>query len=522
MGFFQSLKLIYLTTVALLCWQFSAIIFASQILILMLPWSISKVPNRVVGLFTMDYVITQLVANFCAYYYSFGNRRYLFSWQLGPLVGLSLVTAVRLFKKQSTATSARDKDGESEGGITENTAEFLFKTIPLGIFISICSQGTIIDVLEMSGLARPLENTYALYYNIIIHWVLQAKVNFVTSLAACNRDYERMQWSELWGFIKNLIVKPYCLYGVVIMARFFRKWRKSTEVKEPDTEAIERAKKYILEDFLEENNVSMQDMSKKETESMLNECLDLLEKCDHDYERYKKEKTKLKKDKPNEHLEFLNDIKKLKEQIHEQREQKDTKPNESTKELCEDTGTKEEKENEGNECHDNTNTSEIKEDSDSTSSSTSPNITNVQSKQTNKQAPSTNGKKSTTSKASSGSCSAKPMRSSTAGDDTDADNWDYDDEESSCNYRSFHYLYSFLQMAAFTFLGLFIRKLFFLCFTQGCVLGSTVCSSFMSNKNRRIFWTAYLLVFLTSVINPGIKVRYSHVSLLILSLWRGR
>uniref|UniRef100_A0A1I8N6G9 Uncharacterized protein n=1 Tax=Musca domestica TaxID=7370 RepID=A0A1I8N6G9_MUSDO len=503
MSLLTILKMIYLTTVALLCWQFSAIIFASQILILMLPWSISGVPNRVVGLFTMDYVTSQLLANFLAYYYSFGNRRYLFGWQLGPLVGLSLITAVRILKKPTPSTNPQK---ESElGVITENTAEFLFKTIPLGVLISICSQGTIIDILEMSGLARSSENTFVLYRDLIVHWILQAKVNFVTSLSACNPDYERMQWSELWGFIKNLIVKPYCLYGVVIMARFFRKWRKSTEVKEPDTDVIERAKKYILEDFLEENRVSMQDMSKKETEAMLNDCLDLLAKCDYDYERYKKEKTNSKKDKPNEHMEFLNDIKKLKEQIHEQREHKDAE------EKSKDDSDVSKKQNHS--------ASSDSDNMENTNITASPNTTNGSNKETSKtqteeDTPSVNGKNSTSSSNATASDSAsksKPTTKRHQAKNTNDSHHDLgydaddDDDENTCNYRSFHYLYSFLQMTVFTFMGLSIRKLFFLCFTQGCVLGSTICSSFMSNKNRRIFWTAYLLVFLTSIVNPGIK-----------------
>lgn len=494
MSIVSTLKLTYFTTMALLCWQFSAIIFASQILILMLPWSISSVPNRVVGMFTLDYVTSQIMGNWLAYYYTQGNRRYLFGWQLGPLVGLSLITALRFFKQPPAPASgagSTTQQNDSESRLTENTAEFLLKTIPLGILLSVCSQGTLIDVLEMSGMAKPIENTYTLYRDLIIHWVLQAKVNFITSLAACNPDYARMEWHELWGFMKNLVVKPYCLYGVVIMAKFFRKWRKSTEVKEPNSEVIERAKNYILEDFLEEHHVSMSDMTKKETEAMLEECMQLLAKCAYDYDRYKQEKTKLKKDDPNEHLEFMNDIKKLKEQIKGKREQHDKKTNETSEEKqnpLEDTEETNDQEDEL------LNPEDKKSSSSSAESATT----------TNETQPSVNGKKSTSSKTSQESSNIKttpPKQQQGIADNDDSD----DDDENTCNYRSFHYLYSFIQMAVFAVMGLSVRKLFFLCFTQGCVLGSTICSSFMSKKNRRIFWTAYLSVFLTSVINPGIR-----------------
>ncbi|XP_023306659.2 C-mannosyltransferase dpy-19 homolog [Lucilia cuprina] len=502
MSIVPTLKLTYFTTMALLCWQFSAIIFASQILILMLPWSISSVPNRVVGMFTVDYVSSQLMANWIAYYYSQGNRRYFFGWQLGPLIGLSLITAIRLYKQtpaastNSTSSTSATQQKETESSITENTAEFLFKTIPLGVLLSICSQSTINDLLELSGLAKPIENTYALYRDLIIHWGLQAKVNFVTSLSACNPDYARMELSELWGFIKNLVVKPYCLYGVVIMAKFFRKWRKTTEPKEPNSEVVERAKNYILEDFLEEHHVSMSDMTKKETEAMFNECMELFAKCDYDYDRYKKEKLKLKKENPDEHLKFMNDIKKLKEQINEIREHKDKKSTQNKENQTQNENEKKDEDKEkDDEQTDNDHSNEQDKDSSSSSSA---------SDRTNK--PSINGKKSSSENTSSSSSSQqKPTGKKTTdlnGTESDAD---IDDDDNTCNYRSFHYLYSFLQMAVFAFIGLSIRKLFFLCFTQGCVLGSTICSSFMSKKNRRIFWTAYLSVFLTSIINPGIR-----------------
>lgn len=461
----------------------------------MLPWSISSVPNRVVGLFTFDYISSQVMANWLAYCYSQGNRRYFFGWQLGPIIGLSLITALRFYKQSPTqplsAAGSLPTQRKQSESITENTAEFLFKTIPLGVLLSIFLQSTINDMLEISGIAKPNENTFGLYRDLLIHWGLQAKVNFVTSISACNPDFERMDWSELWGFILNLVVKPYCLYGVVIMAKFFRKWFKSTEPKH--SEGIERAKKYILEDFLEEHHVSMSDMSKKETETMFNECMELFAKCYWDYDLYKEEKSKLKKAKPDEHLEFMNDIKKLKEQINEVRERKDKKFTQ-TKDNAESDKEKNQQDIDNNiNNYEKEDKIEKDEEDDAHHSAT-----------TNKSKPSLNGKKSSASKTSK----PKPSNSKSATSFvTRASRMDSEeDDDNTCNYRSFHYLYSFLQMAVFTFLGLSIRKLFFLCFTQGCVLGSTISSSLMSRKNRRIFWTAYLSVFLTSIVNPGIRV----------------
>uniref|UniRef100_A0A1A9W8P8 Uncharacterized protein n=1 Tax=Glossina brevipalpis TaxID=37001 RepID=A0A1A9W8P8_9MUSC len=447
-------KMSFLTAVALLCWQFSTVIFASQILIMMVPWILnSTTQTRLVNVFINEYAATHLMAIWLAYSMSDGNKRYIFAWQLGPAIGLFFISMIRFSKQQSSSTS------------DENNIGFSLKILPMGFLISIFSFCTIIDMFEATGFVRSIENTYILYRDLVIHWLLQVKVNFVTTLTACKPDYRRMDCYKLWEFVKTLVVKPYCMYGVVMLAKFFRKWRKSTETpEEPKADIIERAKNYILEDFLEEHHISMTDILNKKNEHIILEFLDLLAKCGYDYDLYKREKAKLKKEKPNDHLQFLNDIKKLKEQIQENHKKSSSLSTEKGKDEIHSESTKEKQ----------------------------------QQSERNEKPVNENGKKFASTKTSKKA--ATKLRSTSS---QEIHNSDIEDEN-YYDYRQFHYVYSFLQMAVFTVIGLSIRKLFFLCFTQGCVLTSTICSLLLSGKQRNLFWSAYLYVFLASVIHPGI------------------
>ncbi|XP_017466413.1 PREDICTED: C-mannosyltransferase dpy-19 homolog [Rhagoletis zephyria] len=474
MRVFITIKLAGLTALALLCWQFSSVIFATQVLIMMMPWSLSPVSEVVSSTFSIDYATSQLIATVVAYYCSFCNKKYIFAWQIGPAIGLLFISIGRRLKPQSP------------------NSNFSLKSIWPGLLMAFSAQGTLIDLLEKTGMARSVDNGFALYRDLVVHWCLQAKVNFTTSLAACNPAYQRLNFADLWELIKTLIVKPYCMYGVVMLAKFFRKWRKSSENKTPSKDNVERAKKYILEDFLEENHISMRDMSNKETENDLNECLKLLEDCDYDYERYKVEKAKIKSSKIDEHAEFMNNIKLLKEQIKERNQQKE-KENLQTMYLnnTENLDKQQEKITEDNKPpskHDDVATEDNVHEAPR-----APKVCEDHASTAAKEANDAAG----SDKATRDTKSSRRPRSKTS--DFSAARTDYQSD-----IFSFHYLYSFIQMIVFTALGLSIRKLFFLSFTQGCVIAPTICSKFWYRKQRNIFWTVSLAVFLTSMVNPGL------------------
>ncbi|XP_055844031.1 C-mannosyltransferase dpy-19 homolog [Episyrphus balteatus] len=429
------IKLTILTTASLLCWQFSSVVYATQVLILITPWSLGLVSSR----FSIDYTITQFLSNILAYYFTYENKKYFFAWQNGPAFALFFISLVRIYKSQSRSDN-------------------FLKSITLGILLAISSQGTIIDLLEKSGYASSTDNPFSVYRDLVLQWTLQRKTNFTTCLLACNSDYAEVDIYDVWEVIKILFAKPYCLYGVVLLAKFLRKWRIQTP-KSEDTDYVERAKKYVLEEFLEENHISMKDMSNEKTEKALKECLDLLEKCDYEFQKYKEERNKMKKDVGKEHESFLNEIKCLKKQIKETNKER-------KHENQFDSGL------------------DLKRENTSTSADHS---SKPESQVENEEKPTVDA----------------DLLESKPKEPEKKTQWPKSNSKTDSTF-SYHYLYSLAQFAVFIFIGFSIKKLFFLCYTQGCVLAPTLYSKLRNHKHSNLFLSISLAVFLTSIVDPGV------------------
>lgn len=454
------------TACALLSWQFSNFIFTTQIMIVMTSWNVSSMPVGLANAFALDYSLSHLLGNCLAFVISHGNTQLLFTWQLSVALSLFLITIVRQLRNRRCTNNVLQGD------------YFSFKLILLALLFASSMQGKLVDMLSKSGLLNWQDNTYMHYCDLWAHWMLQAKVNFVTNLSACNPLYARVAWSELWQLVKTLIVKPYCMYGVVMLATFFRKWRKSNVITKANQEQRERARNYVLEDFLEEHHVSMSDMSNKQTEQQLQQCFAMLESCDHDYERYKREKAKMQQEQAPERDDFMQDIKRLKAQIHRNSD-KQRKEREQASE------------------------SNLKETSSIESECTTEADTETQAQ----------------------TATAKETQNETETDETQPCKTPTDKETANGRRRpatsarrdsviptanaqilNLHYMYSFMQMIVFTLIGLTVRKLFFLSFTQGCVIAPTVCSKIWYHRQRNIFWSVSLAVFLLSMFDPGMVV----------------
>lgn len=437
------IKLTLLTTASLLCWQFSSVVYATQVLILITPWSLGLVSSR----FSIDYAITQFLSNILAYYLTYENKKYFFAWQNGPAFALFFISFVRINKSQSSRSD-----------------NFL-KSITLGISLAISSQGTIIDLLEKSGYANSTDNPFSVYRDLLLQWTLQRKTNFTTCLLACNSDYAEVDIYDVWEVIKILFAKPYCLYGVVLLARFLRKWRIQTP-KSENFDYVERAKKYVLEDFMEENHISMKDMSNEKTEKALKECLELLEKCDYDFQKYKEERNKMTDNIADEHDSFLNQIKSLKQQIKQKKELKTDKDPDLDLPV---------------------NGDKISSSSDQSFAIPESQIDNDEDK------PSADVNIDNKQPAAQECEKKKPPRTKSERK-----------ANSNSSTFSYHYLYSLAQFAVFIFIGFSIKKLFFMCYTQGCVLAPTLYSKLRNHKNSNLFLSISLAVFLASIVNPGV------------------
>ncbi|SPP77904.1 C-mannosyltransferase dpy-19 homolog [Drosophila guanche] len=479
------------TACALLSWQFSTIIFATQIMIVMTSWNMNTMPTHVANAFALDYSLSHLLGNGIAFVLSHGNSQLLFTWQLSVSTSLFLITVVRQVRSRRHSNDPLQSD------------YFSFKFILLALVFAGSMQEKLVDVLRRTGMLNVQDNNYVHYCDLWAHWALQVNVNFVTNLSACNPLYARVAWSELWLLVKTLIVKPYCMYGVVMLAMFFRKWRKSNVPATASQEQRERARNYVLEDFLEEHHVSMTDMSNKQTEQQLQQCFKMLESCDHDYERYKRRKAKLQQQQPPARDDFMKNIKRLKAQIHRNSDkQRKERQQHHGSQLA--AATNETKEQAELELDQETGTGTATETETATAEAEEAAAVNDDVDDDETQQPSNaeeampapgngNGNGSGSQAKPKAKCSSRRSSSSSSGVVPTA----------NTQIFNMHYMYSFLQMVVFTILGLAVRKLFFLSFTQGCVIAPTICSKVWYHRQRNIFWSVSLAVFLLSMFDPG-------------------
>ncbi|XP_017015610.2 C-mannosyltransferase dpy-19 homolog [Drosophila takahashii] len=433
------------TACALLSWQFSTFIFTTQILIVMTSWNVSALPTGLANAFALDYSLSHLLGHALAFVMSHGNSQLLFTWQLSVSLSLFLITVVR----QLRAVRSR-RLGHAHDPLQNDY--FSLKFILLAQLFASSMQTKLLELLNRAGVVNVPDGAHTHYCDLWAHWALQVNVGFVAHLSACNPLYERIAWSELWQLVKTMIVKPYCMYGVVMLAMFFRRWRKSgAPATAASEEQRERARNYVLEDFLEEHRVSMGDMSNRQTEQQLQQCFRLLESCDYDYERYKRAQERLRKEQPPARDDFMQDIRRLRAQIHRNSDKQRKERAQGSKE--------EEKEKE-------------KEEEEQAEAEPASDLPSKEEKEKPKQ-----------KRSASRRSSVVPTTNS--------------------QILNLHYMYSFLQMLVFTVIGLAVRKLFFLSFTQGCVIAPTVCSKVWYHRQRNIFWSVSLAVFLLSMFDPG-------------------
>nr|XP_016923421.1 C-mannosyltransferase dpy-19 homolog [Drosophila suzukii] len=471
------------TACALLSWQFSTFIFTTQILIVMTSWNVSALPTGLANAFALDYSLSHLLGHALAFVMSHGNSQLLFTWQLSVSLSLFLITVVRQLRQVRSRRLGHAHD-PLQGDY------FSLKFILLAQLFASSMQTKLLELLSRAGVVSVPDGAHTHYCDLWAHWALQVNVGFVAQLSACNPLYERIAWSELWQLVKTMIVKPYCMYGVVMLAMFFRRWRKSgAPATAASEEQRERARNYVLEDFLEEHRVSMGDMSNRQTEQQLQQCFRLLESCDHDYERYKRAQARLRKEQPPARDDFMQDIRRLRAQIHRNSDKQRKERAQGTKEAPGDgtsLPTEGDKRPEPQE-------EEEEEEQESGSPEAEPESATDPTETLPSKSPGQEEGEPSAGCTSTGK--RRPKRSSSRRSSVVP--------TANAQILNLHYMYSFLQMLVFTVIGLAVRKLFFLSFTQGCVIAPTVCSKVWYHRQRNIFWSVSLAVFLLSMFDPG-------------------
>ena len=246
----------------------------------------------------LDYAVSQVAANWLSYCLMYGNMKFLTSGAMS--VNLALIVYIVRMKVMRLPTDEENPNFRSP------IKKFIYV-----LFFFLSTSWFIQDLMDRFLPHSPHnEATFSYHLDLILTMFYLKLPTFYTLLT-----YYRESVLEL---VSIGTLRVYCVVfifkniSVYVAIKFYDMLHQKHEAAH---EAQERAKNYVIEDFLEMNRVTMKDLSDPKTEKRIQKDLELLEECNYDYEMYKREKASLKADTKIEKENFLNDIKKLKTQI---------------------------------------------------------------------------------------------------------------------------------------------------------------------------------------------------------------
>lgn len=245
-----------------------------------------------------DYVISQFVSNMIAYYVMLENEKFFPSIHMTILFTLLLFAS--MFKLRKKPYDAR------ESLFRRIYMDYVFNF--LFVLIIFC------DILRAIYGENFRDSVDMLYKDIILSKLYIKPSSFNTLVYLCNIEMGFIDLDTLKTYNKLFVGKFFGVFIVIFLSKWLQKRR---EINENNDEKIERAKNYLIEDYLEENRVSMKDLVNADMDKEIKSCLEALKKCNYDYEKYKREKLKNVRKKFNEREAFLKDVQKFKEEISE-------------------------------------------------------------------------------------------------------------------------------------------------------------------------------------------------------------
>lgn len=282
------------STLAVLSWHFSQYIFGAQSVIM---YTLLQFDMISFNLFS-DYVISQFVSNMIAYYVMLENEKFFPSIHMTILFTLLLFAS--MFKLRKKPSDARDSLFRRI--YMDYVFNFLF------VLIIFC------DILRAIYGENFRDSVDMLYKDLILSKLRIKPSSFNTLVYLCNIDMGFIDMDTLKTYNKLFVGKFFGVFIVIFLSKWLQKRR---EINENNEDKIERAKNYLIEDYLEENRVSMKDLVNTDMDKEIKACLEALKKCNYDYEKYKREKLKNVRTKVDERAAFLADVQKFKEEISE-------------------------------------------------------------------------------------------------------------------------------------------------------------------------------------------------------------
>lgn len=290
-------KLGFFTAFAILAWDFSTYIFATQIFIILLMVKMRLIKRRHLFLqnFILAHIMARLIANNIVKYGWIEFHQKPMNFDCSALITLLLYIVQKYPTKQQRLRT--------------------IERIILRIFLLIMALTTVFELVSE-------RNFYSQYMDVLLTKLYLKEPTFSALLLMCRKDYKFIDFDTLKAYN--------CLFASKILIVFMLTWvvhwlKRRRDIDEHSDDQIQRAKNYLLEDYLEENKLSMADLAKIEKNSKLQKCMDLLKSCNYDYERYKEERKRIddeeNKEKPQiERDAFLNEVRKFKSVISESTE----------------------------------------------------------------------------------------------------------------------------------------------------------------------------------------------------------
>lgn len=295
-------SIVIFSTIANVFWDMSSNIFLAQSLALFLVLQCNDkngTPYITSGI-VFDFASSQVIANCLSYFLMYGNTKFLISGSMSTNLALIIyIVRMRVVRLPTEEENANFRAG---------WRRFFYV---LFFFLSTC--WFIQDLMDRFNPYVP-DNTNSYHVDLIMS-MLHLKLPSFYTLLTYYRD------SSI-DVINVVTLRVYCLVflfknlSIFISIKFYQLLdARRRKIDENNLEMQERAKNYVIEDFLETNRVTMKEMQDPKTELRIQENIKMLENCNYDYQLYKMRKAAKKADIRVEKANFMNDIRKLKTQI---------------------------------------------------------------------------------------------------------------------------------------------------------------------------------------------------------------
>lgn len=249
-----------------------------------------------------DYALSQLMASWICFVLTYGNIKYMSCGHV--CVNWTLM----IYVMRTKFLKVEDAD--------DNANQSRLRKFCYSFFYFLLMSWSMQDIIDRFIAQRyPGEVFQSNHFDLLLTMMYVKLPNFYAMLTYYRDNVDDLiSIPTLRVYSVVFIFKNLSIYvAIKFYDLLHQRYQKSNE---DILETQERAKNYVIEDFLESNRITFKDLSDPKTEKRIQECLKLLKDCNYDYEAYKLERKSLKPDIKVEKENFLNDIRKLRTQIH--------------------------------------------------------------------------------------------------------------------------------------------------------------------------------------------------------------